>query len=428
NNDGIIQVESGILNIQSSNTNFINGTYNVFTGATMNWNTPVNPSGTLTGTLAGDLNWNNAVNVVAGTYAAVNFAATDHFNWLGTLSGGGTLTNVNVINFRVNNSFIINATTLDNDGVLNFLSSGNLFLNQNSVLNNLTNGVIDFKSDSNSLSFNVNPVGIINNSGLIKKSTGMGVSGISPSLNNAGIIDVQSGEIEHTGTGPFVNQVSGIVQGTGIFDLPAVANFTNNGTFAPGGSPGILTVQGDYKSEASSFIQLEINGQTAGTQHDVLNIVGNNITLNGSINVVLGYAPQLNDEFIVVTTDSIAQCNLPAQVTTDFNGMQYTFSVICNPGNVTLKVTNITLGTADVVFANTKVFPNPTTGTFTIALAETVPEIQVTVTNMLGQTMMSERFNNTNMLQLDLQGSAGMYLVNLNDGQGNAHTIRVVKH
>ncbi|MDP5077334.1 MAG: hypothetical protein NWQ19_04535, partial [Nonlabens sp.] len=195
NNDGIISVEMGTLTFQNANTTFNDGTYNVFSSATMNWNNIINPTGTLSGTLDGDLNWNNTLNVPMGATVNLDFNATDKFNWKGTLRGGGTLANINVLNISgSHNSFIANASTLNNLGTINFTGTSGLFLNESSTLNNPIGSVIDFQSDGGNVAVNVNPAGLFHNEGLIKKTTSSGAATIlAPITNNDGIIQVESG-------------------------------------------------------------------------------------------------------------------------------------------------------------------------------------------------------------------------------------------
>ncbi len=143
----------------------------------MDWNTTINPSGTLEGTVEGDLNWNSTLNVPTGETVFLNFLETDNFNWKGTLDGGGTLTNTNVLNFAgTSNSTINGGSTLDNQGTINFTGSGDLYINPNCILNNPIGGVIDMQTDAGNIAFSANPAGVINNAGLIKKTTSSGLA------------------------------------------------------------------------------------------------------------------------------------------------------------------------------------------------------------------------------------------------------------
>ena len=79
-------------------------------------------------------------------------------------------------------------------------------------------------------------------------------------------------------------------------------NLNNSGaTVAPGDSPGILTVDGNYTQNAGGTLALEIGGLTPGEQHDKLVVMGT-ADLNGTVAVELisSFSPTTNDEFDVL--------------------------------------------------------------------------------------------------------------------------------
>jgi len=113
---------------------------------------------------------------------------------------------------------------------------------------------------------------------------------------------------------------------------------------------------------------------------------------------------------------------------TSFNNIMYTFEVVCNPTNVTLRVAEA-LSTDDFseVEAQITIYPNPTQGVIQIELGQNYPEIEVTVANILGQFISVQRFTNTKMLDLQIEGSPGIYFVTLSDSNGLRRTLKVVK-
>ncbi|WP_367276630.1 beta strand repeat-containing protein, partial [uncultured Psychroserpens sp.] len=329
NTNGTIQVEEGILSFQSSPKSFTDGTYNVFSGATLDWDVPVTISGSLGGTLDGNMNWNSNITVADGDVADLNFS--ENFNWLvGTLSGGGTLTNNGAISLLGNSAKTISGeTTLNNLGSISIMSAGDLFINgASTILNNQLGGNIDLQFDGGNITW-AGASGVLNNFGLLRRSENTGVAQIFVGLNNSGIIEVASGELEITSSSPFANLEGGVIKGIGVFDLPLVANYTNNGIFAPGLSPGTLTVQGDYTSTATSQLEMELNGLTPDTEYDVLAITGNNNVFEGSVNVIMGFEGTLGDEFtIATTTGAITTANLQSPIENiDYDGKRYTFEV-----------------------------------------------------------------------------------------------------
>jgi len=81
-----------------------------------------------------------------------------------------------------------------------------------------------------------------------------------------------------------LNAAAGVVSGSGTIN----GNVDNSSaTIAPGNSPGILTVNGNFNNGASGTIAMEIEG-TAGAGkadgHDQLQVIGNS-TLAGTLDI-----------------------------------------------------------------------------------------------------------------------------------------------
>ena len=330
NNDGIISVESGTLSFQGTiGKNLTDGTYNVFNGATLDWDGTINLLGTLTGTIDGTLNWNNIVNVAATTSATFNFTGSGSFNWTNSnLSGGGTLINQSTINLTTTALKVITGdTTLNNEGTINITSVGDLWVVQG-ILNNQTSGIIDLQGDNGDISFSGGTSHIFNNFGLLKKSSGASSSTIFTTTTNSGIIDVQTGTLSFNDAYPFNNAVDGIIKGVGTIDLPSPTNYTNNGTFAPGSSPGTLTVLGTYKSTPTSVLDIELNGLTQSTEYDLLAITGTNAIFEGNVNITMGFEANIGNSFTVATVSGlITTKNLVTPIIVDHEGKRYTFDV-----------------------------------------------------------------------------------------------------
>lgn len=85
------------------------------------------------------------------------------------------------------------------------------------------------------------------------------------------------------------------------------------------------------------------------------------------------------------------------------------------------------LGTQENELVNTFVFPNPSSGNFNINLDESHSEINTTITNMLGQVIASEKFENTNTINLKIEGTTGIYFVTITTSDGLSKTMKVLK-
>jgi fibronectin-binding autotransporter adhesin len=173
--------------------------------------------------------------------------------------------------------------------------------------------------------------------GLVKSGTGKftlsGPNASSGSNNYTGDTVIEAGTLAllTTGNNNIANSASLVVGDTpahssAVLDVTAVtgaggfrlaANQTLSGygtvqgglsaaassTVAPGGSPGILSVQGNVAFDAGSHFAVDLDGTTVGTGYDQLDVTGL-VNLGGaSLDVTLGYVPTPGDLFTIIDND-----------------------------------------------------------------------------------------------------------------------------
>lgn len=78
----------------------------------------------------------------------------------------------------------------------------------------------------------------------------------------------------------------------------------------------------------------------------------------------------------------------------------------------------------EVSAASVSIYPNPSTGTFTIRGIEAISTIQVV--NSLGQTVETINANTNAVVKVDLSNKRGVYFVKLTDNAGNLITKKVI--
>jgi len=96
----------------------------------------------------------------------------------------------------------------------------------------------------------------------------------------------------------------------------------NTAMVAPGNSPGILTIDGNYTQGSDGMLAIEIGGQTPGEEHDKL-VVNGTASLAGTLDVTLinGFTPSNGNAFDILDAGSVtgdfSVLNLPPNFTWD---------------------------------------------------------------------------------------------------------------
>ena len=118
-------------------------------------------------------------------------------------------------------------------------------------------------------------------------------------------VDIQGGTLQGIGT----------VQG----------DLTNSGTVHPGGSPGILTVTGNYVQTASGILGIDIAGPLAGSGYSQLN-VGGTAMLNGTLNVTLesSFSPTDGETFTILNSSGLLGSVFTTFLGQSQNGVTFT--------------------------------------------------------------------------------------------------------
>lgn len=121
---------------------------------------------------------------------------------------------------------------------------------------------------------------------LVKNGTGTWV--LTGNSSYSGSTTVSSGTLVVNGnisTSTTIVESDGTLGGSGTLGS---LNILAGGTLAPGNSPGILNVDGDYSQ--SGTLSMEITGLTPGTQHDQVNVDrisgDGSVSISGNLNVL----------------------------------------------------------------------------------------------------------------------------------------------
>ena len=138
---------------------------------------------------------------------------------------------------------------------------------------------------------------------LVEAVTTLGVAGFAHTNDGTWTIDNNSALLIRGDS--LTNNESGTIGGTGTLNT-SFSIFTNNGTLAPGSSPGLFTVVGGYIQGATGNLLIELAGLQPGSAYDQLSISGTAI-LDGSLTISLlnGFVPQLGTAYEIVNANII---------------------------------------------------------------------------------------------------------------------------
>jgi len=85
------------------------------------------------------------------------------------------------------------------------------------------------------------------------------------------------------------------------------------------------------------------------------------------------------------------------------------------------------LSITDFNFKNKiKLYPNPSTGDVKIKLASFYEKVDVTVSNIMGQTVLTKSNLNTDFISFSMSSNPGLYFANLRNDKGEQATIRFI--
>jgi autotransporter-associated beta strand protein len=129
--------------------------------------------------------------------------------------------------------------------------------------------------------------------------TGSGLITLSGNNTFTGGTTVSNGTLRLNGTvASAVTVTGGVLQGTGIVNHDVTIN---GGVHAPGNSTGIMQVKNNY-TLAGGTLQVEINGVTAGTAYDQVqvNSASSIVTLSGTLDIIAAPSLPAGSTFTII--------------------------------------------------------------------------------------------------------------------------------
>ena len=330
NNDGRTEVTAAarliVQNGMSTGTFFTAGTgrldiggTSTLTGSTFEGPGEVHLTGTLFGQVGGSTLVLDSFGPLEGT-----FALTGTLTWrTGELRAQLTVAPGAALNIAGDQPKsappgmeIINHGTVTWSGTGNITGAG-YFPGGPAYIRNQASGVFNITNDASVVTSC--PGGcsgtqlIWTNAGLITKTGDVGMTNLGAGgITNTGRVETHGGSLV---VGPFeqaagdtrlvggslggstLTFLGGTLSGSGVIN----ADVVNAAVVRPGGSPGTLTINGNYTQTAEGVIEVELASLIQGTGHDRLVVTGE-ASLAGTLNAALfgGFLPSFSNAFPVL--------------------------------------------------------------------------------------------------------------------------------
>ena len=353
-------MDTGTLQLPSEQSRYTDSTFNVGPGAVLvlapanAGNGSVLFAGTVTGadtggTVLHNQGWISTATNAGG--AAFNFAG-DTFQLQGgwvTSATADPFINVGTMNVTVGNPIFV-GQGFSNQGTVIQSGNGEMLFAFSSSFTNAATGLVDVQNDLG-LDFGGGGGGypVFNNEGTFQKTISSGTALINSDFNNSGTVVASSGTIQFRHlrqTGGIVDLNGGDISAGEDMELNGgslVGSGTimgwvrnNDGTVAPGHSPGKITISGNYNQGSSGTLNIEIGGRTPVTEYDQFEVTGT-AALNGTLNVTLikGFRPIVGDVFQIIPNGAFSG----AFSTVTFTG--FTGQITYSTGAITVSVLSV---------------------------------------------------------------------------------------
>ena len=142
---------------------------------------------------------------------------------------------------------------------------------------------------------------------------------------------------------------------------------------------------------------------------------GNNHNIVADFGFGTDFSANNNPNLTCIEVDNVAYA------TTSWSSIdvQSSFSSSCpNPCTVGIKENSL---------SNISLYPNPTTKNFTIDLGEVKTTIKTTLTNSLGQVILRQQFESTDIINVEIDAPKGIYFLQLETSSGELITRKIIK-
>ncbi|MEM1116978.1 MAG: hypothetical protein AAGJ11_10765 [Bacteroidota bacterium] len=277
-NAGTLDVAEGELRLNAPNAHQ-DPEVAVASGATLAITNPFTLSGTMTGAPEGRLYASNAI--TASASAALNLGGTG-LEWTGNYLESGVLVNRGLLRWttNINSRGVRGGATLRNEGTLRWEDAGNVFLGGGARIENAA--TVRHMGTGGSLLQTSGGGTLVNAAGATLAKTGTGTWTVGVPSENAGLVDVDAGEVRVTNASTQTNPTFDVASGATItFASPYTLAGTASGSIA-----GQFVSRTDFQADGTATLNLTGTGFEWTTSYLTAGTLVNTavVRLTGTVN------------------------------------------------------------------------------------------------------------------------------------------------
>lgn len=230
-----------------------------------------------------------------------------------------------------------------------------------------------------------------------------------------------------------VNNTTGSGLGTGITNVYSDAVLTGSGTItgelivneggilSPGNGVGTFTAGNNANVQNGGILAIDIDKTNA--KNDLLTTTGT-LTMAGKLQInILNTTIFANGDAFKIINGTVN--GTPSEIfpATPGEGLDWDLSEFTSAGILKVKVAT----GVNVLEMNTSIYPNPIKNILKIQLAEQSANVQITINNLLGKTVYSNKYSNRNQISVNLDHlPSGIYTLHLNS-ENKSFTKKIIK-